>query len=379
MPVFKAKNELNFQSVATDDDILNFASPTADSGSPYVSAREALENSDIYSLIFQISSDLASAKLKADQPRAQGILNNPSSTSNARAFWQSMFAQALLDGNAYAYRFRNINGTDQRWEYLRPSQVSPFLLADGSGLIYNLSFDEPEIGVMENVPQADMIHIRLMSKNGGMTGISPLTALTSEIDIKNNVNRLTLNALKQSVTAGGILKLKAGSKLSLELKKKRASKFINDSHNGLVVLDDLEDYQPLEIKSNVANLLNQVNWTGKQIAKVYGVPDSVINGTGDQQSSIQMENNAYIKSIARYANAIVGELNNKLSANVTMDLRESVDPTGDVFASSIADLTSKGALAPNQATAVLQQAGFIGLDLPEPKYPPKGGENNGRN
>lgn len=379
MPLFKIKNKMNYQSVSSDDDILNFGLPATNGNSPYVSSRDALLNSDIYSLIFQLSSDLASSTLKADKPRAQGILDNPSKTSNAHAFWQSMFAQALLGGESFAYRFRNMNGTDFRWEYLRPSQVSPFLLSDGSGMIYNLTFDEPNIGIMENVPQQDLIHIRLMSQNGGMTGISPLSALSSEIDIKNNVNRLTLNALKQSVTAGGILKLKAGTKLDLKMKQARANKFINDSQNGLVVLDDLEEYQPLEIKSNVAALLNQVNWTGKQIAKVYGVPDSVINGTGDQQSSIQMESNAYTKSLSRYSDAIVGELNNKLSANITMDLRSAVDPTGDVFASAISDLSAHNAIAPNQAVTLLQQSGFIGTDLPEPVYPAKGGDNNGNN
>lgn len=379
MPLFKIKNKMNYQSVSSDNDILNFGLPATNGNSPYISAQDALLNSDIYSLIFQLSSDLASSTLKANRPRVQGILDNPSQTSNAHAFWQSMFAQTLLGGESFAYRFRNVNGTDFRWEYLRPSQVSPFLLSDGSGMIYNLTFDEPNIGIMENVPQQDLIHIRLMSKNGGMTGISPLSALSSEIDIKNNVNRLTLKALKQSVTAGGILKLKAGTKLDLKMKQARANKFINDSQNGLVVLDDLEEYQPLEIKSNVAALLNQVNWTGKQIAKVYGVPDSVINGTGDQQSSIQMESNAYTKSLSRYSDAIVSELNNKLSANITMDLRSAVDPTGDVFASAISDLSAHNALAPNQAIALLQQSGFIGTDLPEPTFPVKGGDNNGNN
>ena len=317
--------------------------------------------------------------MKADKPRVEGILDNPSQTSNAHAFWQSMFAQTLLGGESFAYRFRNMNGTDFRWEYLRPSQVSPFLLSDGSGMIYNLTFDEPDIGIMENVPQPDLIHVRLMSQNGGMTGISPLSALSSEIDIKNNVNRLTLNALKQSVTAGGILKLKAGTKLDLKMKQARANKFINDSHNGLVVLDEWGEYRSLEIESSVANVVDQVKWAGKQIAKVYGVPDSVINGTGDQQSSIQMESNAYTKSLSRYSDAIVSELNNKLSANITMDLRSAVDPTGDVFASAISDLSAHNAIAPNQAVTLLQQSGFIGTDLPEPVYPAKGGDNNGNN
>ena len=48
-----------------------------------------------------------------------------------------------------------------------------------------------------NVPQNDVLHFRLLSKNGGMTGISPLSALSNELNIKNDSNKLTRAALSQ--------------------------------------------------------------------------------------------------------------------------------------------------------------------------------------
>ena len=141
------------------------------------------------------------------------------------------------------------------------------------------------------------------------------------------------------------------------------------SNNGPIVLDDLETYTPLEVKSNVAQLLNQVTWTSAQIAKVYGVSDSIINGQGDQQSSIQMMGNAYVKSLSRYAKAITGELNNKLSAEVTLDLRSAIDPLGDEYASTVANLQKNGTLGANQASWLLQQVGYLPEDLPEKEQP----------
>ncbi|MFM9785425.1 hypothetical protein, partial [Streptomyces scabiei] len=111
----------------------------------YVSAKDALENSDIYSAVNQISGDLATVQLMANIPRAQGILNNPSTTANGHTFWQSMYSQLLLGGECFAYRWRNPNGLDLRWEYLRPSQVQTYLLDDGSGLTYTVTFDEPNL------------------------------------------------------------------------------------------------------------------------------------------------------------------------------------------------------------------------------------------
>ena len=371
LPLFNQHKVSPGLAIADDTDILHFLDP--DNSDKYVDARTALKNSDIYSIVFQLSADLANGKLRADAPRAQGILNNPTQTSNAHAFWQSMFAQLLLGGECFAYRWRNQNGTDMTWEYLRPSQVTPFLLEDGSGLIYNINFDEPEVGVMEAVPQSDLIHIRLLSQNGGKTGISPLSALANELQIKDKSNKLTLSALGRSIIAPGILSIKHGGLLSDEEKASRSRKFMKQtskSENGPIVIDDLEEYTPLEVKSNVAQLLNQVNWTGAQIAKVYGVSDSIIDGQGDQQSSIQMMGNAYVKSLARYAKAVTGELNNKLNANINLDLRSAIDPLGDSYATTISNLRKNGTIAANQAAWLLKESNYFPEEMPEASTPP---------
>ena len=65
-------------SLGTPASVVNFLS--SDDRDKYIDAREALKNSDIYSIIFQLSSDLADAKLEADMPRSQGILEDPTAT-----------------------------------------------------------------------------------------------------------------------------------------------------------------------------------------------------------------------------------------------------------------------------------------------------------
>lgn len=380
MPVFNSSPKVSpGLTIADDTDILHFLNPDDDK---YVDARTALRNSDIYSLIFQLSADLASGKLVAESSRTQGMLNHPTKTANAHAFWQSMYAQLLLGGEAFAYRWRNTNGTDYQWEYLRPSQVTTFLLEDGSGLIYNLTFDEPEIGIMQAVPQTDVIHLRLLSKNGGKTAISPLSALGNELSIREASNKLTLAALGRSIMAPGILSIKKGGLLNAKERAKRSREFLaqmDDSKSGPIVLDDLEEYTPLEIQGNVAQLLNQANWTGAQIAKVYGVSDSVINGQGDQQSSLDMMGNDYVKALTRFAKPIVSELESKLAGKVNLDLRPVVDPLGDQYAQAVTTLRKGGALAANQAKYLLEQSGYFPADLPEADSVPtplKGGETD---
>ncbi|WP_409475265.1 phage portal protein [Lactiplantibacillus plantarum] len=392
MPFFKPpttiNNSIGIQSVPVEDDnVVNFLTPTG--SHEYVSANDALKNSDIYSAVNQISGDLATVQLMANMPRAQGILNNPSTTANGHTFWQSMYSQLLLGGECFAYRWRNPNGLDLRWEYLRPSQVQTYLLDDGSGLTYTVTFDEPQLGVLQYVPQSDMIHIRWASTDGGKTGNSPLKALSNEIQIKNSSNDLTLAALARSISAPGVLTAKkGGGLLTTKMKISRSREFIrqvNHSNGGPVVLDDLEEYTPLEMKADVTKLLSQTDWTSKQIAKVFGIPDSYLNGQGDQQSNIDQIKGMYTNALNRYLQAILAELDNKLNAKIMANIRTAVDPLGDSFAATLSGLAKDGTIANNQATWVLQQTGYFPDEMPAAEKSPtqqvvirsgKGGDND---
>lgn len=370
MPFFNFQNSLivgGGNQIGFDDaEIANFMKPDAKNN--YVSAEVALRNSDIYSIVFQLSSDLATSKLVTNDSRNQGMLNNPTQWSNSHSFWQSVYAQLLLGGEAFVYRWRNKNGIDIRWEYLRPSQVSVFPLADYSSLYYNVTFDSPQIGLKQSIPSNDMIHFRLLSKNGGATGISPLLSLANELKIKDSSNELTINALAKSVLTPGILSIKGSGLLSSKLKTERSRQFmhqINNSNGGPVVVDSLEEYTPLEIKGDVSKLLSQTDWTSRQIAKAYGVPDSVLNGKGDQQSSLKMIGNEYTKSIMRFGNSITGELSDKLSSPVTIDIKPAIDPVNDDYTTNINNFKNSGILASNQAIWALQQTGYLPEDMPE--------------
>lgn len=368
MPLFNIKNMLSVasESVTQDDmEILNFASPNK-----YVSAKGALHNSDLYSAIFMLSSDLASMKLTADKPQVQSFLDNPSATSNGHAFWQSMYAQLLLSGEAFAYIWRNRNGMVSRLEYLRPSQVNTYLLDSGNGLVYTITFDEPKIGVKQYEPQSNVIHMRLLSTSGGMLGRSPLESLSDELKIKHLSNNLTTDALQKSIMSPGILKETKGGLLNAAMKAARSKQFMHQvthSDGGPIVIDDLEEYTPLEIKSDLSKLLAQVDWTSAQIAKVYGIPSNYLGGKGDQQSSISMIQGAYANTLSRYANSAVSELDDKLVAHIEHNLRPSIDATGDSYANQIATLKKDGILDQNQAVWVLKEFGYLSADLPKPK------------
>ena len=351
-------------------------------GSEWVSAETALKNSDLFSIISQLSNDLATAKLTTSRKQMQGIVDNPSNSANRFNFYQSIFAQMLLGGEAFAYRWRNDNGRDMKWEYLRPSQVAFNRLDNQNGLYYNITFDDPRIPPKQHVPQSDILHFRLLSVDGGLTSVSPLMALGRELDIQKASDKLTLNSLKNALNANGILKIKGGGLLDFKTKVSRSRQAMKQMQGGPLVLDDLEDFTPLEIKSNVAQLLKQADWTTGQFAKVYGIPENVVGGQGDQQSSLEMSSNVYSKAVARYLRPFLSELSQKLSCDVDADIFPAVDPTGANYISRINSMVKSGTLAQNQGLYILQQAEILPKELPKGENPNrtvlKGGETNGQ-
>lgn len=374
MPILNFRNQTNdppdkdgLKSYFPDRDDAAIMDSLLNGSGEWISAQSALRNSDLFSIIMQLSSDLANVKLTADKKKSQGIIDNPSTNANKYAFWQSMFAQLLLGGEAFAYRWRNANGSDIKWEYLRPSQVNTYYYEYENGMYYNITFDDPFIQPLFQEPQSNIIHFKLLSVDGGRTGISPLYALGREFKIQKASDNLTINSLNSSLNSNGVLTIKGGGLLSDKDKSSRSRSFMRRSRGGgPVVLDDLETFTPLEIKSNVAQLLSQTDWTSKQFAKVYGLPDSYVGGQGDQQSSIQQISGMYASALNRYVSPAVSELEYKLSSKITANLRPAIDPLGDSYLATINNSTRYGTLAQNQSVHILQEAGYIPKDLPDP-------------
>ena len=134
-----------------------------------VSTSQALLNSDIFSVINRISSDIASARFKTADQYVFNILNTPNRLISRFSFWQSVIMQLLLDGNAYV----PIKG--MQLEQRRPSEISEInLLDDYKGLSYKVT---PFNGEKEfTLTQDQILHFRIMpdAKYQYMIGMSPL-------------------------------------------------------------------------------------------------------------------------------------------------------------------------------------------------------------
>ena len=321
--------------------------------SGYISATKALKYSDVFAVVNKLSEDMASVHFQTDNSFTNKVLSNPSHLTNSFAFWRSMYAQMLLTGNSYAYILGDKSGRSDHLEYLKPSQVDIYKSSDGENLTYDLTFPDTQEPDMKNVPSSQIIHLKTMSIDGGLVGISPLSSLSKELQLQDANKGLALDAMKNGLNISGILKLNRGDLSNSKIRNSVRNKFEETAKDGhTIVLDALEDYQSLEINKDISKLLSSTDWTGDQIAKVYGVPQDYL-GTESEHSNIEQVAIQYSQTIGRYIRGVQSELSLKLNGNIYYDINQVSDIDGQQVENRVSNLVKNGVISSELAQNIL--------------------------
>ena len=129
----------------------------------------------------------------------------------------------------------------------------------------------------------------------------------------------------------------------------------------VVVLDQAVSMGTVSVNSDVANFLSNVDFAKAQIAKAFGVPDSYLNGAGDQQSSLDMTKSLYANTLRRYVKPIESELSATFGVDIALDESSAVDADNSTLISQIQTLLSGSnpAITAEQAQTLLHNRGVI--------------------
>ncbi|GAB2025820.1 hypothetical protein OfM1_18920 [Lactovum odontotermitis] len=288
----------------------------------YLSAEKALRNSDIWTAVITIASDIARTIFHSSKQPEEKVLNNPATLTNRFNFYQSMAMQMLLDGNAYALRRVGDARRGEWWEFVPPSGVTVWLSDDGQTLSYDFNFLNPSEKRLEKVAASDVIHLRWASENGGIVGQSPLVSLLNEYNLQQTANGLAMSTLKRAITPTSVLKstaAKLGKKEREEVRNVFEEANTGGNSGRVLVLDPLFDFNQVEVKADIAKILDSVNYTRSQIAKAFMIPMALLGDEAEHSNPDQIKKQ-YDQAFDRYLQAVVGELSLKLSGNISTDI-----------------------------------------------------------
>lgn len=276
----------------------------------------ALKNSDVLTAISIIAGDISRFPLlKKDvngdivHDEEMNYLLNVRSTNNAsaRAWKFAMVVNAILTGNSYSRILRDPrDGKALQFQFFRPSETT-VKQTDDQELIY--TFVEQLTGNEYKCRSDDVIHWKFFSHDT-LLGRSPLLSLSDELSLQDGGINTLIKFFKDGFSSG-IIKLK-GSQLNGEARKKARKDFetMREGATGgsPLIFDDTQDYTPLEIDTNVLQLISSNNFTTAQIAKALRVPSYKLGVNSPNQSVAQLMEDYVTNDLPFYFDAITSEL-----------------------------------------------------------------------
>lgn len=323
--------------------------------STVVDANKAFRNSDVFAVVQRISSDIASCSFNGQQ--YQTLLNNPFKLMNPYAGWQSVFIQLLLNGNAYVVMHENKKHLVTQFEPIPSDNVQLTLTDDAEDIIYTVHYNDERND--EDIPSNRMLHFKLVTPGmdeNQYTGVSPLISLVPELGIQDNSKKLTLTSLIHAIAPTNIYSTpnaltEPGAREQIREAFEKAN--TGDNAGRILVMDAGAELKTIDVTPNVSKLLDNATFSQTQIAKVFGIPDSYLNGQGDQQSSIEMIRSLYQNALTMYIRPIESELTFKLGAPVHLDVTSAIDVDHQNELNNIVSLAKNNLLTPRQAFGLI--------------------------
>ena len=213
----------------------------------------------------------------------------------------------------------------------------------------------------------DVIHTRIMAYGSNpldnLLGHSPLESLSTELQQQAVSNRLSLATIRNAINPATVLKLPQAGQMTDEAKEAVRKSFESansgDNSGRTIILDETANLSSISINADIAKYLTSMDWGREQVAKSYGIPDSYLNGTGDQQSSLNMISALYVNGLNKYIEPMLSELNMKLGGSINIDMQSITDYGNQQLTSNLINLVDKGIVGTSEAHELLLKKGVI--------------------
>lgn len=337
-----------------DEKVISFLSTSKS----YASAK-AIENSDVFTIVNLLASDIASLdiEMKKNQVRQDSDISylmniKPNNHYSGGTLKFILAANALLNGESFCEVIRK-NDKVIALSHIPNSYVSVLCSKDTN---YQVVYEVYSNKNHRKLKPKDVLHFKFFTLDG-LQGISPLTSLKDDLAMQKDSKRFLSNFFKNDTQTGGILKMKHG-KLSKEARDKLRDEWQKsnagvDSAHKVLVLDGTFDYEPIEVDTEILKLINATTYSTETIGKVYRIPRHKL-GLETSNMSLERANLDYLTStLNSYLKVITNEINFKLGNNINEKYEFDTSPfkttDPETFENMIMNRFDKGIISLNEA------------------------------
>ena len=294
---------------------------------------------------------------------ATALTNEPNPYQTKYDFTKYMTSHLALTGNAYAFINRDVRNIGIELHPIAPQYVTP-VMQDGL-LFYKVSMT----GYPPMVPATEMLHFKGMCGDNPLIGLSPVVLHAETLGID-------LAAISQSagVYKNGVLKFLLTSDAQIKIDQagplKKSLDDVIDGASRSAVLPNGIKMEKLSLSPEEAQYLETRKFSSEEIARIFGVPASMIGASAGIKSSVEQEyQDFYARTLMSYAINIEQEMARKLLTendkltyyfkfNFNSLLRASANERADYYNKGIRG----GWLSRNEARMYEDVNGFGGGD-----------------
>jgi HK97 family phage portal protein len=294
---------------------------------------------------------------------ATALTNEPNPYQTKYDFTKYMTSHLALTGNAYAFINRDVRNIGIELHPIAPQYVTP-VMQDGL-LFYKVTL----AGYPGMIPATEMLHFKGMCGDNPLVGLSPVVLHAETLGID-------LAAISQSagVYKNGVLKFLLTSDAQIKIDQagplKKSLDDVIDGASRSAVLPNGIKMEKLSLSPEEAQYLETRKFSSEEIARIFGVPASMIGATAGIKSSVEQEyQDFYARTLMSYAINIEQELARKLLTendkltyyfkfNFNSLLRASANERADYYNKGIRG----GWLSRNEARVYEDVNGFDGGD-----------------
>lgn len=273
--------------------------------------------SAVFACVALISSDIAKLRImvmrrdvkagiwvEAENSPFGKLLRKPNRYQTRLQFIQQWITSKLLWGNTYVLKERDGRGMVSAMYVLDPSKVTPLVAPDGE-VLYQLAADNLA-GVTKDrvaVPASEIIHDRGVCPFHPLVGVSPLYAAGRSATQGNRIQANSQTFFENMSRPAG--QLTAPARISDEtakrLKEAFESNFNGTNMGRLFVAGDGLKFEPFTMPADDAQLIEQLKWTGEDVARAFQVPAYKIGlGSMPALGNIGALNQEYYQQVLQY-------------------------------------------------------------------------------
>jgi HK97 family phage portal protein len=264
--------------------------------------KDVLAYHAVFACITLIASDVSKLPVRIVRMDSNGIWNQipfgdytvvdkPNLYQNRIQFYESWILSKYIRGNAYILKERDNRGKVRYMHVLHPDKVLP-MVSDEGDVFYQISQDNLS-GVSETsltVPASEVIHDRFNCFYHPLVGLSPLFASGLPAYMGQKILENSSKLFENGGRPSGILTVpEAISKeKSAQLAEQWQTKYSGDNYGKVAILGGDLKFQPISMKADEAQLVEQLKMTAEMVCSTFHVPPYKV-GVGNTPSYDNVE------------------------------------------------------------------------------------------